>query len=185
MTLFYKDAEDIVRDEENPDVVNVNEVCQHCGNESGYDVVGKVAEETETTPGDELGTDDFSAEVGDGENDIAIDDGSETTEEAPAEEDGEVDELSAEADLDSLDLDTELDLEEEEANESLNTSELLKKIEDKNDLKTENESEKLTLNEDIEDNLDNKLKAHEDYIKYLRDTIDDEEKKLANALHRL
>ena len=86
MTLFYKDAEDIVRDEENPDVVNVNEVCQHCGNESGYDVVGKVAEETEAAPGDELGTDEFSAEVGDGENDIAIDDGSETTEEAPVEE---------------------------------------------------------------------------------------------------
>ena len=43
MTLFYKNAEDIVRDEENPDVVNVNEVCQHCGNESGYDIVGKVA----------------------------------------------------------------------------------------------------------------------------------------------
>ena len=154
MTLFYKNAEDIVRDEENPDVVNVNEVCQHCGNESGYDVVGKVAEETEAAPGDELGTDDFSAEVGDGENDIAIDDGSETTEEVPAEEGGEVDELSAEADLDSLDLDAELDteeepVEEEEANESLNTSELLKKIEDKNELKTENESEKLTLNEAV------------------------------------
>lgn len=188
MTLFYKNAEDIVRDEENPDVVNVNEVCQHCGNEGGYDVVGKVAEETEAAPGDELGTDDFSAEVGDGENDIAIDDGSETTEEAPvAEESGEVDELSAEADLDSLDLDTELDLEEEpveeekEVEESLNTSELLKEIEDDNELKTENESDKLTLNEDIEDNLDDKLKAHEEYIKDLRDTISELEKKLAGT----
>ena len=164
MTLFYKNAEDIVRDEENPDVVNVNEVCQHCGNESGYDVVGKVAEETEAAPGDELGTDDFSAEVGDGENDIAIDDGSETTEEAPAEEGGEVDELSAEADLDSLDLDTELDLdeepvEEEETNESLNTSELLKKIEDKNELKTEHESEKLTLNEAMSESAFDKVIA--------------------------
>lgn len=156
MTLFYKNAEDIVRDEENPEVVNVNEVCQHCGNESGYDVVGKVAEETESVPGEELGTDDFNAEVGDGMNDIAIDDGTETTEEAPAEEGGEVDELSAEADLDSLDLDAELDLDEEPAEEeeevkeeSLSTSELLKKIEDKNDLKTEHESEKLTLNEDV------------------------------------
>ncbi len=153
MTLFYKNAEDIVRDEENPDVVNVAEVCQHCGNESGYDVIGKVAEETEAAPGDELGTEDFSAEVGDGMNDIAIDDGSENTEEAPAEEGGEIDELSAEADLDSLDLDTEFDLEEEpeeeeEANESLNTSKLLKKIKDKNELKTEHGSEKLTLNEE-------------------------------------
>jgi hypothetical protein len=251
MTLFYKNAEDIVKDEENPDVVNVAEVCQHCGNESGYDVIGKVAEETEATPGDELGTDDFSAEVGDGMNDIAIDDGIETTEEASAEG-GEVDELSAEADLDSLDLDTEFDLEEEpveeeeeEANESLNTSKLLKKIEDKNELKTENESEKLTLNEEnkrivtketdqvcsviengkedyeyftgteeeckawiekqnkteagklrkwsvkksahvpmvesVEDNLDDKLKAHEEYIKELRDTINELEKKLAGT----
>lgn len=188
MTLFYKNAEDIVRDEENPEVVNVNEVCQHCGNESGYDVVGKVAEETESVPGEELGTDDFNAEVGDGMNDIAIDDGTETTEEAPAEEGGEVDELSAEADLDSLDLDAELDLDEEPAEEeeevkeeSLNTSELLKKIEDKNDLKTENESEKLTLNEDIEDNLDDALKDHEEYIEYLRAMINQEEEALSKA----
>lgn len=164
MTLFYKNAADVVRDEENPDVVNVNEVCQHCGNESGYEVVGKVAEETEATPGDELGADDFSAEVGDGENDVAIDDGTEATEEAPAEEGGEIDELSAEADLDSLDLDTELDLdeepvEEEETNESLNTSELLKKIEDKNELKTEHESEKLTLNEAMSESAFDKVIA--------------------------
>ncbi len=148
MTLFYKDAEDVVRDEENPDVVNVNEVCQHCGNESGYEVVGKVAEETEAAPGDELGTDDFSAEVGDGENDIAIDDGSETTEEAPAEEGGDVDELSAEADLDSLDLDTELDTETEEepveeesteeVEESLKLTEKFKgHVENKEELKNE------------------------------------------------
>lgn len=187
MTLFYKNAEDIVRDEENPEVVNVNEVCQHCGNESGYDVVGKVAEETESVPGEELGTDDFNAEVGDGENDIAIDDGSET---APAEG-GEVDELSAEADTDSLDLNLDLDDTAEEENteedeeeikeESLNTSELLKKIEDKNDLKTENESEKLTLNEDIEDNLDTALKDHEEYIDYLRNAINQEEAALSKA----
>ncbi len=44
MTLFYKKPEDIEKSEENPDVVNINEVCQHCGNASGYTVVGKVAE---------------------------------------------------------------------------------------------------------------------------------------------
>lgn len=42
MTLFYKKPEDIEHSEENPDVVNINEVCQHCGNTSGYTVIGKV-----------------------------------------------------------------------------------------------------------------------------------------------
>ena len=42
MTLFYKKPEDIEYSEENPDVVNVNETCQHCGNINGYTVIGKV-----------------------------------------------------------------------------------------------------------------------------------------------
>ena len=42
MTLFYKNEEDIEKSEENPDVVNINEPCQHCGNSSGYSLIGKV-----------------------------------------------------------------------------------------------------------------------------------------------
>ena len=42
MTLFYKKEEDIEKSEENPDIVNLNEPCQHCGNNSGYTLVGKV-----------------------------------------------------------------------------------------------------------------------------------------------
>ena len=42
MTLFYKNEEDIEKSEETPDVVNINEICQHCGNSSGYTLVGKV-----------------------------------------------------------------------------------------------------------------------------------------------
>lgn len=42
MTLFYKNEEDIERSEETPDVVNINEPCQHCGNSSGYSLIGKV-----------------------------------------------------------------------------------------------------------------------------------------------
>ncbi|MBP5694619.1 MAG: hypothetical protein J6X03_04155 [Bacilli bacterium] len=42
MTLFYKNPEDIEHSEENPDVVNINEVCQHCGNTSGYTLICKV-----------------------------------------------------------------------------------------------------------------------------------------------
>lgn len=52
LTLFYKDPADIVVSEENPDMVNVDEICQHCGNDSGYTVIGKVAEEE--VPVDEL-----------------------------------------------------------------------------------------------------------------------------------
>jgi hypothetical protein len=44
MTLFYKDPEDIVKSEEDPNTVNVNEICQHCGNETGYTLIGKVGE---------------------------------------------------------------------------------------------------------------------------------------------
>ena len=39
MTLFYKKPEDIEYSEENPDVVNVNETCQHCGNINGYTLI--------------------------------------------------------------------------------------------------------------------------------------------------
>ena len=45
MTLFYKDPADIVISEDDPSIVNVAEVCQHCGNDSGYTVIGKVAAE--------------------------------------------------------------------------------------------------------------------------------------------
>ena len=47
MTLFYKDPEDVEESEDDANTVNVNEVCQHCGNESGYTLVGKVGEATQ------------------------------------------------------------------------------------------------------------------------------------------
>lgn len=46
MTLFYKDPSDVVRSEDDPDTVNVGEKCQHCGNEEGYSIIGKVGEVT-------------------------------------------------------------------------------------------------------------------------------------------
>jgi hypothetical protein len=57
MTLFYKDQEDIEESEEDSTIVNVNEVCQHCGNESGYTLIGKVGAADEEEP----------AELSDGE----------------------------------------------------------------------------------------------------------------------
>ena len=46
MTLFYKNPEDVEQSDENSGVVNIDEVCQHCGNETGYTLVGKIGEVT-------------------------------------------------------------------------------------------------------------------------------------------
>lgn len=43
MTMFYKNPEDVIVSENDPNTCNVGEKCQHCGNESGYTLVGKVA----------------------------------------------------------------------------------------------------------------------------------------------
>ena len=43
MTLFYKDAADIEKSERDESICNVSEKCQHCGNEGGYTIIGKVA----------------------------------------------------------------------------------------------------------------------------------------------
>ena len=182
MTLFYKSPEDIEKDEENPDVVNVNEACQHCGNTSGYDIIGKVAEEEEEAPAEETTDGDIEGdELGNDENDLSVEDNTEEGTDETSDE-GEVDELSAEVDLDELDLEEIPDEEtEEEKNESLNLSKALKDAEEESDLKTENESKKLTLNEDIDEDLDAKLKAHDEYISHLRTTIEQEEEALEKA----
>ncbi len=106
MTLFYKNPEDVVASEEDPTTVNLNEICQHCGNESGYSLIGKVGEaepEVEEAP-----------TVEEGELDLNLDD------EGVAEENAEeasVDDLNFDADLAELDLeDIELDVEEEDEN---------------------------------------------------------------------
>ena len=148
MTLFYKNEEDIEKSEETPDVVNINEICQHCGNSSGYTLVGKVGgieeSEAENFDLDEIEID---------ENELDLDFPEEGTEEVDAEGTGEAGEAMEEGE--DLDLDLDFDFEEEEeeqeeANESLHGSKLLDKIEDKNDLKTEIESEHLTLNEGVQ-----------------------------------
>lgn len=150
MTLFYKAEEDIEKSEETPDVVNINEICQHCGNSSGYTLVGKVGGIDETEA-ENFDLDEMPA--AEGEEELNLDFPAEGTEEVDAEGTGEgAEEMAAEDDFDlDLDLDFEDETEEpEEANESLNNSKLLDKIEDKNDLKTDIESEHLTLNEGVQ-----------------------------------
>ena len=113
MTLFYKNPEDIEPSEENPEIVNLNEPCQHCGNTSGYTLIGKVGAVTE----DEVDKyDETSAE--ENENELNIDFGK-GTEEVDAEGTGEgAEEMSDEetkeksADETSSDKDLDLNLDE-------------------------------------------------------------------------
>ena len=113
MTLFYKNPEDIEESEEDSTTVNVNEVCQHCGNEAGYTLIGKVGEaEAEEAPGD------AEADNVDGEEDLTVEDESDTetedSEEVPTDEEEDFD---LDAELEELDLEIEDD--ETETNESL------------------------------------------------------------------
>lgn len=150
MTLFYKNPEDVVASEEDPTTVNVNEVCQHCGNESGYSLIGKVGEAEPEVEEESV--------VEEGELDLNLDDTGateETAEEVSSEEDLNFDDELEEFDLDSI----EDDVEEEKKEESFaaHTGEAL--VEDLSDDK----------------DLDAKLDAHNEYIEYLRTAIAQEE----------
>lgn len=157
MTLFYKNPEDVVESEEDPTTVNVSEVCQHCGNESGYTLVGKVGEaepeETMETTDAEISMDDLVEEE-------PAEEASEETSEEPTEETmEETDDIN----LDELNLNIDEDEEVEESHFVAHTGEAL--------------VEELSDDED----LDAKLKAHSEYIEYLRDAIAQEEEKLEKA----
>jgi len=198
MTLFYKNPEDIEHSEENPDVVNINEICQHCGNTSGYTLIGKVGAVSEEEAS-EYQAEEAPAEE-ENELDLDFDTEEPAEEEAPAEENAE-----GEEDLD-LDLELEEIPEEEGTNESLNlskeapsdsetehksenltlneevTDESLNKSEEApSEHETENGSEETTLNEEVDKDLDAKLKAHNDYIAYLQQMIKQEEEALKRA----
>ena len=112
MTLFYKNPEDVENSEDDETIVNVNEVCQHCGNESGYTLVGKVGE---ATPEEMDNFDTSELETSEDTEEVPVDE----TEEETSEEstDGEED-LEA---LDLEDIDLNIEDDETEANESFQT----------------------------------------------------------------
>lgn len=113
MTLFYKDQEDVVTSEDDESVVNINEVCQHCGNESGYTLIGKVGEAEEELPAEDAANDDLdlSAEgAEDGEEDA--NGGDENVDDTEGAEGGEEEDL----DLAAIDFGDE-DEEAEEVKE--------------------------------------------------------------------
>ena len=114
MTLFYKNEEDIERSEETPEVVNINEPCQHCGNSSGYTLVGKV-----DTVGEEEAAQYDVEDFEENELDLNFDE-EEATEEEPAEAEEET--ATEEGNDEESDLDLDLapvEDEEEEVQESL------------------------------------------------------------------
>lgn len=149
MTLFYKNEEDIVEAEDNPGTVNISEVCQHCGNDSGYSLIGKVDGITPDESADFEGGEIAEEEVPAAEEEVPAEemelDVVEDSEDA-AEEGGELDL----ADLEGLALEDEEETVEEEVEESLNNSKLLSGIRKKNALKSEHSSEYTTLYEDAE-----------------------------------
>lgn len=111
MTLFYKNPEDVEESEDDSTVVNVNEVCQHCGNESGYTLIGKVGE---AEPEDTAEIPEVSEEEDAPEE--APEEDSETSED-PTEDEFEDFDLGDE--LDELDLEIEDDETEEKKEEAL------------------------------------------------------------------
>ena len=211
MTLFYKDEADIVKSETDEETVNVAEACQHCGNDAGYTVIGKVegVQEEEFTQEDEVieneseGVEDLS-EVEE-ENSTEV-------EEASDLEASEAEEVENEENLEEL---PEIELEgdaDEEVKESLDKTltetywacaivdgeerrypfgtreearQYISMIQ--NGEAKEFEGKKITstwtesLREDVDKDLNDKLEAHNEYIEYLQEEISKEEKALEEA----
>ena len=202
MELFYKKEEDLVVDEDDPTLVNVGEKCQHCGNTSGYMVIGKVgevnvaedeakeqaaeepaenAEEPELSDASILGVDPVAAEA-EAENDEAAAQSEEAPEEISegqaeeqAEEPIEGSEEPAEESGEPAEEEPKEEGEEgKKKEESLNNSEVLKGAE-KDEMHSDNLSKNLTLNEEAGKDLDKQLKLHNEYIDYLQKAIKQEE----------
>jgi hypothetical protein len=160
MTLFYKDEADIEKDAEDPNTCNVNEVCQHCGNASGYTIIGKV-EAVSPEEMDNYTDEEASEEADDNALNLDFDETAEDTEDttAPEEEGTEGEGEGEEGDLD-LDLNLEGDEEEDEKKkeESLHKSEAAPS-DNASDIKSENKTlienaENDSLNEDKRDDDD-------------------------------
>lgn len=112
MTLFYKNQEDVVEDEADPTTVNVGEACQHCGNETGYILVGKVGEVTSEEAKNYQAEDETEIDV------------QGTTEDEDDLDLSDADLAGEELDLEDLDLDFDIedDEAEQEKEESFNTA---------------------------------------------------------------
>ena len=199
LTLFYKNPADIVVSEENPGMVNVDEVCQHCGNDSGYTIIGKVAEEA--VPVDELPSEAIPEEneAEEAEEDIPM------TDEESAEESTDLD-----LDLEAASDESVEEESDEEVKESLNETYYVcaeidgeerrfpfnsreearnyaaqisageaPEFKDKKIGSVWTESLDGRLNEDVD--LNKQLDLYNDFIKYLQKMVEQDEDALAEA----
>jgi hypothetical protein len=150
MTLFYKNPEDVVESEDDPSTVNVEEICQHCGNDAGYTLIGKVGEATPEEAAEEFGieveeeipedetTEETSEETGDEENfdldtdleeiDFEIED--DEAEDANKKEESTAFEHNGESLVEELQEDADLDVSATEFEELINSPEFKKPISD-------------------------------------------------------
>lgn len=161
MTLFYKEEADIVKSETDEETVNVAEICQHCGNETGYTLIGKVegVQEEELMPEDNI-EDETQLEEPVTDDELNLE---------PVDEVNEIDETSDEnvenvTDEENLELapiETEEETEEKVESLQTETSEI--------------------LNEEVDKDLQAKLDAHNAYIEFLQCEIEKEEKALEEA----
>ena len=120
MTLFYKNQEDIEKSEENPEVVNINEVCQHCGNTSGYTLIGKVdnvgEEEAENYDVEDFDENELNLDFDAEEKPVE----EESTEEEPVEDETAEEGNEEELELEPVEETEEETSEKEEVKECLN-----------------------------------------------------------------
>lgn len=202
MTMFYKDPADVNVSEEDPELCNVGEKCQHCGNDSGYTLVGKVApiepEEAENFE---------AAEENASEEDVDLNVVPEEAEDENVEEASE-EETSTDEEENSPEDDSEKEQNESFKPADFNTM-LQEAKEPEDELKgTDNavvdckvnkviahcEDEKpdclgekkplekpLTEDKDKIEDLAKKLKEHNEYIEYLQKQIEAEEENLKKA----
>ena len=167
MTLFYKDPSDVVHSEDDPDTVNVGEKCQHCGNEEGYSIIGKVGE---VTPEEAEQFEEVPEETAE-----------ETPAEEPAEElpENESEEASAEEDSSEENQEEELPkLEEEPAEEEkLTESKNILEEQVKNALAEEAEEETEEPAEEAEKEEEPEEEAEEEGDDGADEKEEDEEEK--------
>lgn len=116
MNMFYKNKEDIVESDD-PTTVNVGETCQHCGNESGYTLIGKIAPVTD----DEMTNFEGGEEAAEDEGALDLD-FEEPTEEGEEDIDLSVSEEGEEGEED-IDLEATEETEEEKKEESFTSGE--------------------------------------------------------------
>jgi hypothetical protein len=137
MTLFYKEEADIVKSETDEETVNVAEICQHCGNETGYTLIGKVegVQEEELIPEDNI-EDEAQLEEPVADDELSL----EPVEEVDETSDENVENVTDEENLELAPIETEEETEEKVESLQTKTSEI--------------------LTEDIDNELQTKIEKH-------------------------